>query len=272
MSDERSPREVVVGVDGSDSSSSALRWAAHDATLRGVPLVVVHVAPAGDPGLSAGDVSELVAENAGAQTRAEIVCRTGKPASELVEFSTRAGVVVVGRFGNTETSHRMIGSVGAALLRHAHCPVVVVHDDAAPEHRRRPVLVGIDGSHTSVEAARIAFDEASRRGVDLLALHVCKEIDTHDPGSHRTVDMQLDAEALLTESLAALQENYPGVAVHRLVRFANPAKQLLVQSERAQLVVLGSHGRGAVAGVLLGSVSGKVADECRRPVLVARRR
>jgi nucleotide-binding universal stress UspA family protein len=270
MPEPRSSRGVVVGIDGSGSSLAALRWAAHDSELRRAPLTVVYVASE-VPELSAGDLTRLVDETVGPAKEIRIECPTGRPVPQLVEFSAHADRVVVGRFGHTEGPHRMIGSVGAALLRHAHCPVVIVHDDAPGESGHRPVLVGIDGSRTSAVAVEIAFDEASRRGVGLLALHVCKEVDPHNPDDRRAEEIQLDAEQLLIESSAVLQERFPGVAVHPLVRFQNPARQILVQSERAQLVVLGSHGRGGMAGLLLGSVSSRVADECRKPVLVARR-
>ena len=82
--------------------------------------------------------------------------------------------------------------------------------------------------------------------------------------------VQSAADKTLAESLAGWQERYPDVAIHRVVDFKQPARHLLDQAERAQLVVLGSHGRGGFAGMLLGSVSTTVAQEARVPVIVAR--
>jgi Universal stress protein family len=79
------------------------------------------------------------------------------------------------------------------------------------------------------------------------------------------------AGALLEQKLAGWQERDPDVAVHRVITRDDPADALLDQSRRAQLVVVGSRGRGAFAGKMLGSVSAAVVQACRVPVIVARR-
>jgi nucleotide-binding universal stress UspA family protein len=119
-------------------------------------------------------------------------------------------------------------------------------------------------------ATTIAFDEASSRGVDLVALHVWSDADMSTVSGMNPSALQSAAEKSLAESLAGWQERFPEVAVHRLVEFENPATHVLKHSESAQLVVVGSHGRGGFAGMLLGSVSTAVAHASRVPVIVAR--
>jgi nucleotide-binding universal stress UspA family protein len=78
------------------------------------------------------------------------------------------------------------------------------------------------------------------------------------------------AEEVLAERLAGWQEQYPDVTVSRTVVQAQPARQLVQQSEQAQLVVVGSRGRGGFAGMLVGSVGETVAQMARVPVIVTR--
>ena len=162
-------------------------------------------------------------------------------------------MVVVGCRGRTGHHRRFLGSLSTGLIHHAHCPVAVVHDEAPSslQSARLPVLVGIDGSRASELATAIAFDEASWRGVDLAALHVWRDSDMSTDVGMEWSALQSAADRTLAECLAGWQERYPEVTVHRLVEFEHPARHLLDQSERAQLVVVGSHGRGGFAGMLL---------------------
>ena len=286
---------VVVGVDGSPSSTMAVRWAAREATMRNIGLTVVHVSepPAVWPAAPIPAViyqrhqegarqlvadAIRVAEDSVQQGNrpeidSELLCAA--PIPTLIDLSKEAHMVVVGCRGQDALQRTLLGSVSTGLIHHAHCPVAVIHDEApillGPS--QLPVLVGIDGSPASELATAIAFDEASFRGVDLLALHAWTDsADASGVLSKQWSTLQSRAAEILAERLAGWQERYPDVIVHRRLVFDHPARHLLDESESAQLVVVGSHGRGGYAGMLLGSVSTAVAHASRIPVIVARQR
>ena len=196
------------------------------------------------------------------------------PVPTLVDLSKEAQMVVVGRRGQHRLRGVSLGSVSTGMIHHAHCPVAVI-GGAAPtgsKKSRRPVVVGVDGSPASELATAIAFDEASWRGVDLVAMHAWRDPDLSHGLSMEWSAQQSLAVRNLAERLAGWRERYPDVTVHPRVVWDDPAGHLLDEARSAQLIVVGSHGRGGFAGMILGSVSTAVAHAARIPVIVAQRR
>ena len=282
---------VVVGVDGSESSMMAVRWAAREAIMRNVALTVVHVASPPAVWPAAAVPAELqrrhgeearkliadaikVAEDSvadGNRPGIDSELFVAAPLPTLIDLTKEAQMMVVGCRGQ-EALQRSLGSVSTGLIHHAHCPVAVIHDEAPIllQPSQLPVLVGVDGSPASELAAAIAFDEASFRGVELVALHAWSDADMAAVPSMDPAGIRSAADEILAERLAGFAERYPDVTVHRRVVVDHPARHLLDESRSAQLVVVGSHGRGGFAGMLLGSVSTAVAHAARIPVIVAR--
>lgn len=293
MSGPTSRSGILVGIDGSPAAKYAVDWAAREAAMRNVPLTIVHaVRPIGIT-LPQAPVPTAFArwqvENAQkyideAVEIAQRVTPDDGPAQvdsavlfspivpSLLDLSKEFEMVVVGSRGRSALTRTVLGSVCSSLIRHAHCPVAVIHDrdPLMPHPAKAPVLVGIDGSPTSELATAMAFNEASWRGVDLVALHTWSDVEVSDFPAIDWPAMKPKAEATLAERLAGWQERYPDVTVRRVVECDQPTYHLIKQSETAQLVVVGSHGRGGFAGMLLGSVSAAVAHSSRVPVIVAR--
>ncbi|MBV8179761.1 MAG: universal stress protein [Mycobacterium sp.] len=281
---------LLVGVDGSVESDGAIRFAAREAVIRHAPLTLMHVvAPVPDwPTPSrqaeiaeaweenARDVIEqagktalpTVGESASPDVRTEVVYST--VASMLIGASSRAQMIVVGSRGMGALGRFLLGSVSSALVQHAHCPVAVIHDDDGAADDQAPVLVGVDRSPASEGATELAFDEASRRGVQLVALHAWSDVGVFPILGMDWRDYESQGAELLAERLAGWQEQYPGVQVQRRLVCDKPAHWLIEESQRAQLVVVGSHGRGGFPGMLLGSVSSALAHSVKSPLIIHR--
>jgi nucleotide-binding universal stress UspA family protein len=293
MSRHNSHLGIVVGVDDSPAAKAAVDWAARDAELRDIPLTLVHAVSPNlttwwDAPLSPGlaqwqknhghrlldDAVKVVEKNCrnGGPTHIHTEVLSSGAVPTLTDLSKDAELIVAGACGPGSWPGRQLGSVTSGLVRHAHCPVVIVHEQNSlgPNNIQAPVLVGIDGSSASESAAAIAFDEASRRNVGLVALHAWSDVHLSEwPGIDWPATQSM-AEQILTKRLAGWREQYPEVSVRWIVVRDQPARQLVTHSSEAQLLVVGSHGRGGFRGMLVGSVSEAVAGLARTPVIVAR--
>ncbi|GAA2780279.1 MULTISPECIES: universal stress protein [Mycolicibacterium] len=293
MSTSATKYGIVACVDGSPESKVAVDWAARDAALLGLPVHLVHVLsspvvmtfpevpiPAGylqwqeDSAHEVLEQASKVVAEATVDRPVEVTTEiaSGSTVPTLVDLSKDARLIVVGSRGRGALARGLLGSVSTGLVHHAHCPVAIIHDQdpLMEQPSRAPVVVGVDGSPSSDKALEIAFEQASLRAVDLVAVHAWSDTGVFEFPGLDWPALQSIAEVTLAERLAGWQERYPDVVVRRLVVADRPARQLIEQSESAQLMVVGSHGRGGFAGMLLGSVSTAVVHGTRLPLIVAR--
>ncbi|MGZ4559983.1 MAG: universal stress protein [Mycobacteriaceae bacterium] len=287
---------IMVGADGSAMSLDAVRWAAEDAARRRAPLWIVSVLP--DPCIYCGpgfpsslvvdrettakarlaEAAVLAADAAkelGAITvRTEFVVGAAIPA--LLERAASARMVVLGLRGLAEFSGGLVGSVASALAEHAPCLVAIVRGVPSPGQAAFPggVVVGVDGTRSSESVIAAAFEEASLRGVALTAVHAVTDFSVATVFANiKEVDWPTSASAgdmALAESLAGWSQQYPDVVVRKVVVKDHPAQNLIRHAESAQLLVVGSHGRGGFAGMLLGSTSRTLIHKAECPLLIVR--
>ncbi|WP_114451776.1 universal stress protein [Halopolyspora algeriensis] len=293
----RGSKPIVVGIDDSPASFQALRWAAREAAHRSAPLRVVH----GDvssmthgpdmPMVSFPDTYQHAVQRQVEQwlrkaveaveveapgVEVDVQMRTGSARTVLIDESKTAQLAVVGSRGSGGFGGLVLGSVAVALCRHGHCPVAVLRGpDNGAAIVGRPVVVGVDGSRGGDPALTWAFEAASARSAELVAVHVWHDLVAGEMWTRAQVDctrdsVQADEERLLAEVLAGWRESYPNTTVQQVVSCGKPAKVLLERANNAQLLVLGARGRGGFAGLLLGSTSQVLIHHSPCPVLVAR--
>ncbi len=287
---------LVVGVDGSPTSWPAVAWAAEEAATRGLPLRLVSAWESHYDLASLGLLPDAVRTHCqGILDAARKQVETAQPSVDvteqsflgpaarvLVESSQEADTVVVGSRNYRPIHSALIGGTSLDVVAHATCPVVVVRStDGAAEREGDDrqtdghVVVGVDGSDASTDAVGYAFAHASQRGVPLTVLHawqteyvasVVSDLAAED------VSTQLAEEemAVAAESIAGWRDKFPDVQVRSRVVASNPVQALVDESKTAGLVVIGSRGRGALSGALLGSIGHGVLHRSLCPVAVVK--
>ncbi|WP_029896477.1 universal stress protein [Nocardia brasiliensis] len=286
MSPRIDRQTIVVGIDDSPTALNAARWAAYLACAFHAPLLIACAAkspshyrtPAKQ--LAAGvqparayaaadetlqRTVELV-HTAHPDLAADTVAMAGPPDRALVELSEHARIVVVG--GQTAFEARMTGPTTVRVMEHAHCPVAVWRGtNGRPIARERPVAVGVDGSAASAPAIAHGFEIAAALAVSLVAVHAWPS-RIASVGHH--LDRAQNERVLLAECLAGWREEYPDVDVTEMPVPGLVDSVLTDVAEHAQLLVVGSRGRGTAAAALLGSTSRNLLHHATCPVLVCR--
>lgn len=287
---------VVAGVDGSAPALRAALWAADEAGRRRAPLRLVYAVnlsalALADRFRSSRSFFEALMSDGRQQLAAtetairqahpglsvETDLQTEGPVPALVELSRDARLIAIGSRGLGGFQGMLAGSTAVALVTRGHCPIAVIRGqpDGVPPSDG-PVVVGVDGSPTSEPALAMAFEEASLRGADLVAVHTWVEFAS-DTAYAYARQFFVDWEAvetrereLLAERLAGWQSRYPDITVRRVVTGGRPVGPLLKCAADAQLLVVGSRGRGGISGMLLGSTSHTLIHHAPCPLLVVR--
>jgi len=263
---------VLVGTDGSPMAERAMDYAVEEAHRRGLGLHVLYAFPwaAQAKAWEFSPPPELV--TTGEQVVAAAAERVDKqwpdvtvtnrvvvedPAIALVEASRHAALTVVGARGQGDVADPLMGSVAQKVAAHAHSSVVVVRGETPPDG---PVVVGMDPVEGAPEAMEYAFEEATRRGARLVVVQGAQDDaafpDFPDAVRSGHYDANASEHARVTaERLNEWHRRYPEVPLElRLVR-ERPVRALVEAAEGAAILVVGSRGRGGLAGFFLGSVS-----------------
>lgn len=290
------PNVIVAGVDGSDASLNAARWAAAIAHRTSATLMLAHALPQSGALYSPAAVliqsqflSQLREDGEAIVDRATKLIQSEYPdltidysigpesaGAHLVDEGDDARMVVLGATGAGAIRSLFVGSTALHVANRATCPVTVWRgsaDSAIPDDR--PVVVGVDGSSLSDNAVTFAYEFAGLVGAPLVAVHSWRGSSALGAGgTGGLVDwkaVEVEESALLSEGIAGMSERYPDVSVTHVTEQGSAAQVLVEHARDAQLIVVGSHGRGPIVGALMGSTSQNLLHHARCPVTICRR-
>jgi len=281
---------VLVAYDASEDAQAALEWSAEEAVLRdkGVTLLTAVRVPASSWGYEAVphaqqlvDYEQLARE---AQQVASLRLRELAPgvpvrtcvaldsaAHAVLQAAPDACEVVLGARGHRLASRMFLGSVSMHVALHDCRPTVVVR----PSQPDGPVVVGVDGSQASTAALAYAVDAAARRGAALQVVHAWDVPDLRGYGSpglsdEEAVDLEAGHHAMVEAELAAHLEQHPDLDAVAVAPRGHPYDVLLGLAKEARLLVVGSHGHGAVGRLFVGSVAATALARAHCTVAVVR--
>jgi nucleotide-binding universal stress UspA family protein len=276
--------QIIVGVDGTTSGRAAVVWAAREAAHRRALLRIVHVfdwewmsSLYGRSGLylekarrHVQAVSGEALELAGAvapEVDVEVDALIGKPVDRLLHMAADASLVVLGHGERNGAGSLLQSSVSQRVATHVQCPVVVVRGRGGAADG--PVVVGVDGFASAEQVLWTAFQAASDRGAAVVAVRAFLPA-WFGTGLEATRTSEQDAAELarVERMLEPWRQKFIDVPVTVAVSHGNPAAALLGASHRARLVVVGSRGRGALAGALLGSTGVQLLHHADCPVWI----
>ncbi|WP_046776726.1 universal stress protein [Streptomyces yangpuensis] len=289
---------VTVGVDGSDESLAAARWAAREALLRQVPLRLVHavdwlldpvlpgVGPQSADSWTDRALSEAAEELHARHPHLEITtrCPTGRPAAALAAEATDAALLVLGSRGLGGLTGFLVGSVALSAVAATDTPVVLVRSTDEPQEAASDsaphtgagagagIVVGIDIQEACDRVLTFAFEEAERRGCPLQVVHTWKMPPAYSYVPLFDSDNERDIERSVTHTVEDMllpwRHKFPAVDVATRVSTGSAGERLLHASRGAALVVVGRRLRHSPLGPHLGPVAHAVLHHAAAPVAV----
>ncbi|MEZ5374579.1 MAG: universal stress protein [Microthrixaceae bacterium] len=278
--------KIVVGVDDSEPSKAALRFAAEEAAVGDAELVAVtawDLPPLALGYVSPGDAREsmgpwldgVVREVLGAAGDSVTkVVETGSPSGALLRTAKDADLLVVGSRGHGALLGAILGSVSHQVANHTPCPLTVVPHEDDEAARTGPVVVGVDGSANSAEALRWAAARALRLGRQLRVVMAWRgdPVGWFPPSDVASTwpdndDFHAQARQMLAEVVE--EARLPGsLAVEQVLGEGTPAAVIGEVLDDASMLVLGARGRGGFVGLLLGSVTAHLLNHPTCPITV----
>lgn len=272
-------RPIVVGVDGTDAGRLAVEWAVGEARLRGSP---VRIVTAFQPTSLAGaapvplqrrfDDAVAYAHDRldAADVDAELVA--GHPSRVLLAEARTAQLVVLGRRSGRLTGALTVERVTSWVAAHAACSVAVVRQDPMDGYPDR-IVVGFDGSRSAAAALDAGLEEAELTGA-VLDVVCCWQPGDYDSSEREsavaTAELRRRQLEWFRDAVGERARKHRGVYTTRHLVERSPAQELVERSRHAGLLVVGSRGRGASAGLLLGSVSQSLLRHSHCTLIVAR--
>ena len=275
----------IVGIDGSDAAVDALRWAVaqcvdRDAEITAIgayhvpAIMAVFTAKRGfgvdELGLAATaahDVDVAIEAARSSAVRVPVVASAveGQAQHVLVDASDDADLLVIGRTGSGELRHHLLGSVSQYCVTHSRTPVAVVPSAAAPR-AASSIVVGFDGSEHAAAAVRwaLAFAGETARVRVVAAVEVAPWVDDEMSRDRFGDDIRREQDRIAS----ALDVVDPDGRAERSIVLQGPRQALAEAQEDADLVVVGSRGRGLIAVGLLGSVSTWLLHDATLPIVV----
>lgn len=294
---------ILCPIDLSEFSQRALQHAVAFGRWYGAEVTALHVRPRSPRPLVWGEdaivpsletilegpdadaaVQRFVADAAGNAPAVFVAFRDGAVVAEVVRYATENAIdlIVMGTHGSGGFERFVLGSVTEKVLRKAPCPVLTVPRAVAvaPHVTFKTIVCGIDFSSASLQARDYALSLAQEAEGRLVLAHVIENLDLlQEPSMYARFDVaeyMRVVEASALERLSALIPETArtwcqpelaighGKAYRELVRIA--------RERQAELLVLGTHGRGAIDAAIFGSTTGHVVRHAPCPVLTVRAR
>jgi nucleotide-binding universal stress UspA family protein len=293
------PTKILLATDGSDEATLAAKTAAGLAARTGSELHVLTVGPE-YPYYELPDYparfEEVVEaqrrearevldeqvrkiEESGATVKEAHLEMGERPDRAIVHLGEKlgAGLVVVGSRGLGPLKRSLMGSVSESVVRHAHCPVLVVRTDGSEtNYLPRRILLALDGSEEASRAARTAVELADPTDSELHVVHVGEVRPVYHPERHgylaRYEELQERAQRLLDEQVDQVK-SAGGTVARGHLRMGRPDEEIVVLGEElgADLIVTGSRGLGGIRRALSGSVSDSVVRHAQCSVMIVRK-